>query len=200
MSDKDREKPSESKLFVFEGSQEDFDRIISLFETGELSNLLGIEVLDVGTIAESQLVTQQKVINLGQWFQNNFLEAIQEGWVTLEEVLTARSYPAFRSQAVRRAKSIQLGNCRLALILDIAPAEDRVISVKMGVYPIDSQVHLPENLRLFVYESEEILVDFQVPLQSSGIIQELFLLPGEQFRAEVALGDFKQIEEFILLP
>ncbi|MEG4507730.1 hypothetical protein QUA81_33755 [Microcoleus sp. F6_B4] len=47
------EENSSSTLFVFESSQEDFYRIMNLFEAGELSDLLGIEVLDVGGIVES---------------------------------------------------------------------------------------------------------------------------------------------------
>lgn len=44
-----------STLFVFEGSQDDFYRILSLFEDEQLSELLGITVLDVGSLVESQL-------------------------------------------------------------------------------------------------------------------------------------------------
>ncbi|MEZ2226093.1 DUF1822 family protein [Microcoleus sp.] len=196
-----QEEMSSSTLFVFKGSQEDFYRMMSLFEAGELSDLLGIEVLDVGAIVESQLVAQPKVINLSQWFQNNFVEAIQEAWLTLEEVFgKSIRNPAFRSQAVKRAKSIQLGDRTVALILDIATAENQEISTILGVYPIGSQTYLPENLKLDVYESEETLVELQAPLQSEGMIQELFFLPGEAFRIEVSLGDFKQIENFLLFP
>ncbi|HBK96772.1 MAG TPA: hypothetical protein DD001_05280 [Microcoleaceae bacterium UBA10368] len=196
-----QEEMSSSTLFVFKGSQKDFYRMMSLFEAGELSDLLGIEVLDVGAIVESQLVAQPKVINLSQWFQNNFVEAIQEAWLTLEEVFgKSIRNPAFRSQAVKRAKSIQLGDRTVALILDIAPAENPEISTILGVYPIGSQTYLPENLKLNVYESEETLVELQAPLQSEGMIQELFFLPGEAFRIEVSLGDFKQIENFLLFP
>lgn len=196
-----QEEMTSSTLFVLKGSQEDFYRMMNLFETGELSDLLGIEVLDVGAIVESQLVAQPKVINLSQWFQNNFVEAIQEAWLTVEEVFGKRiRNPAFRSQAVKRAKSIQLGDRTVALILDIAPAENQEISTILGVYPIGSQTYLPENLKLDVYESEETLVELQAPLQSEGMIQELFFLPGEAFRIEVSLGDFKQREDFILFP
>ncbi|MEG4495856.1 DUF1822 family protein [Microcoleus sp. F10-C6] len=195
------EENSSSTLFVFESSQEDFYRIMNLFEAGELSDLLGIEVLDVGGIVESQMVAQRKVINLSQWFQNDFVEAIQEAWLTVEEVLGKNiRNPAFRSQAVKRAKLITLAEITVALILDIAPAENQEISTILGVYPIGSQPYLPENLKLDVYESEETLVELQAPLQSEGMIQELFLLPGEAFRIEVSLGDFKQIEDFILFP
>ncbi|MEG4507884.1 DUF1822 family protein [Microcoleus sp. F6_B4] len=147
------------------------------------------------------MVAQRKVINLSQWFQNDFVEAIQEAWLTVEEVLGKNIWnPAFRSKAIKRAKLINLAEITVALILDIAPAENQEISTILGVYPIGSQTYLPENLKLDVYESEETLVELQAPLQSEGMIQELFLLPGEAFRIEVSLGDFKQIEHFILFP
>jgi len=44
-----------STLFVLQGSQDDFYRIMSLFEDEQLSEQLGITVLDVGSLVESQL-------------------------------------------------------------------------------------------------------------------------------------------------
>jgi hypothetical protein len=172
---------------------------LELFEEGQLSDLLGIEVLDVGAILESQLVTKPKrIINLSQWLQNNFTEAIQAGWQTLQEIFgTTTLTPAFRSNVVKRAKPIQLPDDRaLALILDLKPAENQEISTNLGVYPIGNQTYLPENLKLTVYESGEILAELSAPSQSEGMLQPLFFLPGEQFTVELIMGDFIYREYF----
>lgn len=199
MSNSQPENLSDSTLFICESSQADFYRILELFEDGQLSDLLGIEVLDVGAILESQLVTKSKpIINLSQWLQNNFREAIQAGWQTLQEIFaTTTLTPAFRSNAVKRAKPIQLPDDRaLALILDLKPAENQEISTNLGVYPIGNQTYLPENLKLTVYESGEILAELSAPSQSEGMVQPLFFLPGEQFTVELLMGDFIYREDF----
>jgi hypothetical protein len=59
------------------------------------------------------------------WLQNNFVEALQAGWQSIEEIFgTTTARPAFRANAVKRAKQIQLGDRILNLILQLTPAED----------------------------------------------------------------------------
>jgi len=58
ISQEDSEKMADSTLFVFEGSEDDFYQLMSLFEEGTLSDSLGVRVLDLGRITESQLVAQ----------------------------------------------------------------------------------------------------------------------------------------------
>ncbi|MBD2567789.1 hypothetical protein [Anabaena lutea] len=65
ISKEDSEKMADSTLFVFEGSEDDFYQLMSLFEEEKLSEKLGVTVLDLGRITESQLVTQPTV-NLSQ--------------------------------------------------------------------------------------------------------------------------------------
>ncbi|MEG3909637.1 hypothetical protein QT979_17365 [Microcoleus sp. w2-18bC1] len=43
------------QLFVLEGTSEEIEEIIALFESGELSELLGVDVLDAGLFSESQM-------------------------------------------------------------------------------------------------------------------------------------------------
>ena len=63
------------KLFIFEAQQNEFEQIQALFESGELSKLLGVRVIDVGIVPESQRVT-----SLSQWFKG----IVEAGWQTLE--------------------------------------------------------------------------------------------------------------------
>lgn len=43
------------QLFVLEGSSEDIEEILALFESGELSELLGVDVLDAGLVSEFEM-------------------------------------------------------------------------------------------------------------------------------------------------
>ena len=107
------EETIDSTLFVFKGSQEDFYRLMSLFEDGQLSELLGIEVLDAGSLVESQLVASQqvepaaKLANWREWLQNQIFELY---WQPPELILARGEYrSAGRSgEAEAIANSIQL--------------------------------------------------------------------------------------------
>ncbi|HAZ46298.1 MAG TPA: hypothetical protein DDW76_03865 [Cyanobacteria bacterium UBA11369] len=197
-SDNQAEEMSDSTLFVFKGSQADFYRILSLFEEGQLSELLGVEVLDVGAIDESQLVAR-RTVNLSQWLQNNFTEAIQEGWQTLAETFgrTALS-PAFRSNAVKRAKQIQLGDRTLALILDLAKTAEQQISTFIGVYPIGMTKYLPDHFKLILaFESGEPL-EISVNDDKDGFMQEVLFSPGEHFSIQLTSGD-ESVTEYLVI-
>lgn len=90
-----------NKLFVFEGSQDAFCKIHALFESGELSKLLGVEVLDVGAISESQLTeTSDNLdiwVNLTSWFQRNILDKWKYAEVIGSTLLASERNPDFTS-------------------------------------------------------------------------------------------------------
>ena len=67
-----------SIILKIETSEAGFDYIQELFQTGELQELLGVPIRDV----------KLEPVNLSQWLQNNFAEAIQAGWQTIEEIFT----------------------------------------------------------------------------------------------------------------
>lgn len=46
---------SNRQLFLLEGSSEDIEEILALFESGKLSELLGVDVLDAGLVSESEM-------------------------------------------------------------------------------------------------------------------------------------------------
>lgn len=89
------EETIDSTLFVFQGSQEDFYRLMSLFEDGLVSELLGIEVLDAGALVESQLVARPEVepatnfVNWKEWLQNLISEPY---WKPPELILVGGAY------------------------------------------------------------------------------------------------------------
>ncbi|MGB3207273.1 MAG: DUF1822 family protein [Crinalium sp.] len=186
----DKIQPGSILLFL-ESTQAGIERIRQLFLTGELSQLLDVPVLDVRL--------QPAILNLSQLLQNNLNEAIQAGWRTLEEIfgITTTTF-AFRSIAVKRAKQIQLGELTLALILDIAPAQNQEISIYLGIYPLEPQNSLPENLKITLFFESGEPLEIPVTPNSLGIIQELFFDPGEQFSVQLSLEDESIIEYFII--
>ena len=150
--------------------------------------------------AQNEAVLPSKSpLNLSQWANYDFAEALQVGWQTIQEVFgIATLSPAFRLKAVKRAKQIQLGTYRLALILDMTPAKNQEISIFLGVYPLGEQTYLPENLTIIVSFGEEKPSPILVPGNSEGFIQELLVSPGEEFSVQVSLGDKSVTEYFVI--
>lgn len=181
-----------SLIVYFETSPEGFEQIQTRFRTGELTQLLKMEVKDVRL--DYVIVPQ---VNLDRWFHNNFVEAIQEGWLTTSQILGIRRIQeAFRSNTVQRAKQIELGDRTLALILDLEKQEDQTISLFLGIYPLQEQTYLPEDLKLTVFFESGEPVELLVNEDLDGFKQEISFSPGEEFSVEVTSGDDSVTEYF----
>lgn len=180
-----------SIILKIETSEAGFEYIQELFETGALANLLEVPVQDV----------QLEKTNLAAWFQDNynFVDAVEKGWETVAEILTNKNPQlAFRANQVERAKKFEFGNQKIGLIINIRKINDQEISLFFGVYPVEEQIYLPENLRLVVFfdgdESEEILVNEN----REGFQEEIFFYPGEEFSIQIVVGEDSVTENFII--
>ncbi|MEG4322114.1 MULTISPECIES: DUF1822 family protein [unclassified Microcoleus] len=181
-----------SLIVFFETSPEGFEQIQNRFITGELAQLLNREVRDV----RLDYVIEPPV-NLDTWFQNNFIEAIEAGWLTFTEILGIRRLQeSFRSNTVQRAQRIQLGDRTLALILDLEKQDEQTISLFLGIYPIEEQTDLPEDLKLTVFFDSGEPVEIIVNEDRDGFKQEIFFSPGEEFSLQVTSGEDSITEDF----
>jgi hypothetical protein len=178
-----------SVVLVLQGSREGFEWAEYLFITGELTELLGVPVLDV----------RLAPVSLSQWLQNNFTEAIQTGWQTIEEIFGPQQL-AFRYAAVKRAKQIDLGDeLTVALVADVAQEADDEIDIILWLYATGSQPKLPENLKLIVVdESGEPLEEVPAGSGNNCIRQPLSGSPGDRFGVKIVVGDVSVTEEFVI--
>ncbi len=185
-----------SVVLVFDGPQEGFERIQTLFRSGELTELLGVPVLDV------QLVPTPT--NLSQWLQDVF----EAGWQTIEEIFSTRQL-AFRNAVVKRAKQIDLGGYnRVVLVVDLPREADEEIDILLRVYPAGdspngdssaSRTELPENLKLILLdETGEALEEVQARKGDDCIRQPLSGSPGDRFGVKIALGNVSVSENFVI--
>lgn len=184
-----REMKEGSIVLVLSGSQDGFEWMYYLFKSGEVTELLGIPILDV------RLAT----VNLIQWLQRNFDEASQKGWQTLTEILgTKEPQLAFKADLVRRAKQIQIGDITLALILDLREIDQQEISIIIGVYPLGETTYLPDNLKLILdFESGEP-VELSVNNDREGFHEDVSFSREEEFRLKIVVGENSATEDFIL--
>jgi hypothetical protein len=93
------------QLFVLEGTSEEIEEIIALFESGELSELLGVDVLDAGLVSESQMseINRMEIQDVQsvdtaiaitaeeqEAFANNLLKKCRKegySWIELSDIL-----------------------------------------------------------------------------------------------------------------
>lgn len=133
-----------AEVFAFESSQKDFYQLLSLFESGELSELLGMEIVDVGAISESQFET--KKANLNQWLQRVF----NHSWKTLEELLkTPESSTAFAFMSRSGSTSdSNVTSSNQERLLEIDPQQPDAVTALVNL--LDSEED--EEIRLSVIE------------------------------------------------
>jgi len=136
------------------------------------------------------------VNNLSQWLQNIFTKAIEAGWLTLEEIF-GTAIPAVRKMAVKRAKQIDLGAEKLALVMDIKELTQE-FSVILRIYPFGEQTNLPDNLKFTVIPKSGEPHEYLAKSHHPAFETEWFYKRGEQFRVKMQLNDVTVTEDFVI--
>ena len=195
---------------VFNGSLAGFERVRELFETGELSERLGVRVLEVGLEPE---IEQPQPVNLSAWLENQLNQAIEAGWQTIDELFGMRS-PAFRSDlasyakdiepgpdlpTIQQGKAIVLGTASLALLVKLSQESEGEVDILVRVFPIQESTVLPEQLKLMVLDEQgEVLEEVSAGRGNNCIEQPLSGEPGEGFVIKLELGELSATESFIV--
>jgi hypothetical protein len=144
------------KTFILEGNSDQLDRIISLFETEELNQLLGIDVLDAGAIVSPlSLPIAIQPIDL------KIVDKLADRWQELLQNLLQQGYqPAYRSHEHSLTKRVTLGDHSLELLLQMDAIDSDQIQLFIQVRPPHSQGYLPSGLNVCLMdEFDTILVN-----------------------------------------
>jgi len=179
-----------SVILILSGSHAGIKRLNSLYQTGELREILGIPIEDVWL--------DLPAVNLTAWLADNFTDAVANGWQTVTEIIGERRL-VFRKAAVKRAKEFVLGNnVKVALVIDVVPESDRSFNLLVYLYSLQPQ-YFPENLKLsFLEESGELLGEITATDNQNYIEQELILEIGETVRVEISLNDQFVVSTLVL--
>ncbi len=203
-------------LLLFEGSESEFDQIQALFESGQLSNLLGVSVLDVGAVSEFQHPVEpatpakqsSMVVLLSQWLENLF----EPDWIPVDTIpslayrggIRAKvTDPALTFGSVSRAKVIDLGmqisGQAVALVVRLVSQADGMVDIYLRCYPAGDSIHLPQGLQLLVLDECGAIVLKSIA-RSADIWLQLDLegRPGGHFSVQLKLGDFSVTENFVI--
>ncbi|WP_069471209.1 DUF1822 family protein [Candidatus Marithrix sp. Canyon 246] len=89
---------------------------------------------------------KKPVVNLIQWFQNNFAD-----WLELNRIPTNLAFLPVRTKAVKRAKEINLGkDYKVVLVLDIRKFDNENIEVVFWLCA--EQTALPKNIKFTLFD------------------------------------------------
>ncbi len=147
-------------------------------------------------------------VNLNQWLQDNFVEAIKTGWLALEEILVPvvpavafRGEPAncTRGKKIKRAKQIDLGDKHtVVLVIELEEQDEPEIRILMRLSAAKTQTYVPENLKF------QVIPEIGEPLEEVAgthhdyLEQDWFYDKGERFRVVVALNEISVTEDFVI--
>jgi Protein of unknown function (DUF1822) len=96
-----------SIVLILEGSPDGLERLVELFDSGQLSEILAIPVQDVRLIWDvAEAGVPQKWVNLSQWFEN----IVETGWQTVEEILDQLATQEPRLVSTDRFGETQVGS------------------------------------------------------------------------------------------
>ncbi|ACK73982.1 hypothetical protein PCC7424_5404 (plasmid) [Gloeothece citriformis PCC 7424] len=142
-----------SIIFEFEGSEEGCQRLSQLFRSGQLTEILGIKISNVNLET-----AKSPPLNLREWLQNNFSEAVKAGWQNLEDILVPdpRSL-ALRNLSIEKAKRFDFGNnISLVFLLSLQRkfTQNDNLKLNFDFYPANpTDDYLPKGLKITI-ESE----------------------------------------------
>lgn len=156
----------------------------------------------------------KRPVNLSHWLHHTF----EAGWQTIEALITTQpasfafsartpeqtsdAYGNEPAEGVSGGKLIDLGvqlaGHRVALIVTITPKADREVDIRLRVCPASGQIYLPPNLQLTVWDESGTQLEAEARSDDNWLQLEFSGERGERFSAQLALGEIRMIEDFVI--
>ncbi|WP_178379483.1 DUF1822 family protein [Fischerella major] len=191
---------------TLEASEEAFEYLQALLKSGELSELLGVSVLDVREIPITETkalnqIKQPENVNLRQWFAG----MVEAGWLAIEQLLDPQQVElafGFRNaiSIVRTQKidlGMQLARESVALVVILPPEADEEVDIVVQVHPL-GQTHLPQGVQLLVSDKSGNQLEARSREADNFIQLEFSAKDGESFSVTVILKEVRVTQEFII--
>lgn len=151
-----------------------------------------------------------QLTRLSRWLGGHF----ESGWQSVDDLLAQSLLtPAFRQGvqseplsapiSIQRAKSLdlglKLGLDQVALVLEVEPENELVVNIGVRIYPLGGPLYLPEGLTVSILDGDNTVCLTAQARSMDNYLQLYFRgYPGEPFLAQVALGDERVVENFII--
>jgi hypothetical protein len=156
--------------FRLEGESEQIDSAIELFEAGALSELLGVEVLDLGAMHEpaySFSPDREAKLSRRESPLTNPLQQFQD---LLENLFNQGYRPSYRSNTANLAKAITIGQQKLDLFVQIDQLDSLEIQLFLQVRPAQSQGYLPIGLEVLLLDESDTVIVRKIVHSHTGVL------------------------------
>jgi Protein of unknown function (DUF1822) len=172
---------------IIEGSSEQLEKLLALFEAGELNDTPAITILDVGIIA-SDRVSLEPIDLYRVWLDNLWHKGFQ------------RTVRSIQSTSTNK-KIIQLQNTFIEIVITIVPLADVEIQIFLQIRPLDGRGYLPVGLKVAILdEISEVILEKSTGDRSNllDLTQDgdLICQLDDRFKLELTLGDETIVENF----
>jgi hypothetical protein len=173
---------------TIEGSPEQLEKLLALFETGELNDSPAIKILDVSIMAiDRDLIVPTDLYRV--WLDNLWNKGFQ---------------PVFRSTQSNSTKKklTQFQNTSVEIVITIAPLADvEEIQIFLQIRPLDGKGYLPVGLKVVILDEIAEVILEKSTRDRSNLLDltedgDLICQLDDRFTLELTLGDETIIENF----
>jgi Protein of unknown function (DUF1822) len=156
--------------FRLEGESEQIDSAIELFETGALSELLGVEVLDLGAMHEPAYSFTSNLEAKLSHRESPLTNPLQQFQNLLDNLSKQGYRPAYRSNTANLAKAITVGQQKLDLFVQIDQLNSLEIQLFLQVRSAQSQGYLPIGLEVVLLDESDTVIVRKIVHSHTGVL------------------------------
>ncbi len=188
----------DEKMFTVKCSQEDFEQLQELFESGQLNESLGVEVIDMGITSTETSI--QSVI-LSQWLQGK----VEPNWQVIEKLSNIENQLSkhFKYVYISCKKNYDLKNniddnyIELIVKIELTQSQGE-IDINVIVKPGNNKSFLSPDLTLLLLADSDILAKVQTGSEDNMIQHRLTGDIGDNFSVKIVFGDTNLQENFVI--
>ena len=187
------------KTAIIEGSEEELNDILALFEDGKIGEFNGFQILDMSKTVEISTVNQRSLITETQ----DLLDTIQEEVISIfdfwRQCLEFKGMQIVRGESINRV--IPFPQVLTELSITVSEVNETEVQIFLKVRAIDGKGYLPEHLVISIFDDEgELIPEIQIATNTSSFDitqnQKFICGSGDRFSISLTLGNETVIENF----
>jgi hypothetical protein len=187
------------KTAIIEGSEEELNDLLALFEDGKIGKFNGFQILDMSKTVEISTVSQRSLIPQTQ----GLLDTIQEEVISIfdfwRQCLEFKGMQIVRGESMNRV--IPFPQVYTELSITVSEINKTEVQVFLKVRAIDGKGYLPENLIISIFDDEgELIPNIQIAANTSSYDithnQKFICGSGDRFSLSLTLGNETIVENF----
>ena len=187
------------KTIIIEGSDEELNDLLALFEDGKIGEFNGFQILDMSKTVEISTVPQRSLITQTQ----DLLDTIQEEVISIfdfwRQCLEFKGMQIVRGESLNRV--IQFPQVLTELSITVSEVNETEVQVFLKVRAIDGKGYLPENLVISIFDDEgQLIPEIQITANTSSFDithnHKFICGSGDRFSISLTLGNETVVENF----